>query len=206
MNELYQYIGDMKFPSHPRLEKALDRLTALLSDSGAEWLLGGSCGLWLQGVELPASPRDIDIYADLEDSDEVHEVLLSLATDAPVLDRSGIYVSKLSHYKVEEYAVELVGGFEVHARGIGYQVEVKNVFYPEAPPAADGLQLMPLAHELVFNLLRERPDRYMAIAKQIGKEPKRHIPLIRELVRRNRWSPDQASYLDRLVGTPGWFI
>ncbi|WFB60872.1 hypothetical protein [Paenibacillus sp. BR1-192] len=48
----------------PELEKALATAIHKLNQAPVAWLLGGSCCLLLQGVELGKPPRDIDIYAD----------------------------------------------------------------------------------------------------------------------------------------------
>lgn len=207
MNVVHRFTQSSGLPSFPRMEEAISRIYELLQglNANARWLIGGSCCLWLQGVELPAPPRDIDIYADLDDAGPVHSCLQRLAVDEPAVDRSGIYVSKLSHYNVLDCPVELVGGFEVHAKGLVYRVQVNGVLRAGAPEIAAGLGLMPLAHELVFNLLRERKDRVAAIVQHIEKEPGQHMHLLRELTQSNGWTKEQTALLERELGNPGWF-
>ncbi|WP_059043423.1 nucleotidyltransferase family protein [Paenibacillus rubinfantis] len=187
----------------------LTQALCTLADSCAEvegaWLLGGSCGLWLQGVSLAAAPRDIDVYADLATAARLHERLQPFATDQPRHDRSGLYSSQLSHYRIGESTVELVGGFEVRTARALYRTEVDLILAPAAQRVTlrdTALSVMPLAHELVFNLLRERPDRYLAIAAMIRREPERHMPLLDELLKRNEWSAELVGRLAELLDRP----
>ncbi|MGN8768158.1 hypothetical protein ACTNDP_00835 [Paenibacillus barengoltzii] len=182
-------------------------LCKLAESCGMEgnWLLGGSCGLWLQGVELATVPRDIDVYADLLTADRLHERLKSFATDQPRHDQSGIYTSRLSHYRIGESTIELVGGFEVHTNGAFYRTEIEAVLAPVAQRVKlrdSALWVMPLAHELVFNLLRGRPDRYLPIAGMMRNEPDRHLPLLDELLKRNEWSAEWVGRMAELLDRP----
>lgn len=191
--------------TYPELTEALKKLAAYRVETDGTWLLGGSCGLWLQGVPLAAAPRDIDVYADQEAARRLHERLSALATDEPRQDRSGQYVSLLSHYRLDGVTVELVGGFEVRTEGALYRTEVDGLLAREAPKVTlEGtlLPVMPLAHEFVFNLLRGRPDRYLAIAGVIRREPDRHLPLLCELLQRNRWSADLVGRMAELLERP----
>lgn len=67
------------------LEAALASISEVLDLSWLEkppvWLLGGSCGLLLHGVQLSAPPRDIDLYADLEDAEVLHSALSCYSVD-----------------------------------------------------------------------------------------------------------------------------
>lgn len=203
-NELQAYLVRHQLPSYPLLETAISRLAQLLSGSGVHWMLGGSSGLWLQGVKLASAPRDIDLYADLEAAAIIHEHLKELAIDEPIEDRSGIYVSRLSHYNVENASAELVGGFEVHSEGISYHVEVSGYLWEAGPEIISGLHLMPLAHELVFNLLRNRQDRVEAIKAEISRQAGPHRKVLDTMVQREGWTPEQTATLDRKLGGPGW--
>lgn len=191
--------------AYAELTEALCKLAASCEDVEGAWLLGGSCGLWLQGVALAAAPRDIDVYADLETAGRLHERLQPFATDQPRHDRSGLYSSQLSHYGIGASTVELVGGFEVRTAGAFYRTEVESVLAPVAPRVTlrdIAFPVMPLAHELVFNLLRERPDRYLPIASMIRKEPDRHLPLLDELLKRNGWSAELVGRMAELLDCP----
>lgn len=191
--------------AYAELTEALGRLAAGCEGVEGSWLLGGSCGLWLQGVTLSTAPRDIDVYADLATASRLHERLERFATDQPRHDQSGLYTSLLSHYRIGEATVELVGGFEVHAAGAYYRTEVEVLLAPAAQRVTlrdTAFPAMPLAHELVFNLLRERPDRYLPIAAMIRKEPERHLPLLDELLQRNEWSANWVGRMAELLNTP----
>lgn len=193
---------EQEVKSSSKLIYALQELHMRIGRSEARWLLGGSCGLWLQGVGLATGPRDVDVYADYRDARILHGLLKDLAVDEPRLDESGIYSSELSHYSLGEYSLELVGGFRIETDSSSYTTEVTEVLAPEAQQIAlegASLPLMPLAHELLFNLLRSRQDRYQAIAEVITTEPTRHVPLLKLLIARNRWSREHQRLLEELL-------
>lgn len=167
------------------------------------WLLGGSCSLLLQDVTLDKPPRDIDIYTDTGGVQPLHESLASMAVDAPRLDQEGIYSSILSHYEIEKVPIELVGGFEVKSNGSSYCVEIDQLLYPAAPESqiqGATVRLMPLSHELVFNVLRDRPDRYVAIAEAMLRDMDHHMPLLQQLLSRNQLHGEYRMVLNRLTG------
>lgn len=180
--------------------EALQKLHSLLAEKNAAWLVGGSCGLLLQGVELAQPPRDLDLYVDIEAAAAVHEALEEFATDRPVKSQTGIYVSLLSHYQMANVSIEVVGGFEVFAGHSHYKVEVNSLlatFDVSYKLLGKRIGLMPLAHELVFNILRQRPDRYLAIAEKIRLNPSEYLTALNKIVERNTFSAD---FMDKLNG------
>lgn len=188
-----------------QLREALQSLSLRCKEAEGMWLLGGSSALWLQGVQLHAAPRDIDVYVDRNEADVLHHILRDTALDEPRLDTSGCYVSQLSHYRLNGMPVELVGGFEIKTEGGHYRTEVTDTLAPSAPTAELGeatLRLMPLAHEFIFNVLRSRPDRYLAIAEVIRRDPKRHMPLLFLLLKRNRWTSETIITMAELLNEP----
>ena len=62
------------------------------------------------------------------------------------------------------------------------------------------VRLMPLSHELVFNVLRDRPDRYVAIAEAMLRDMDHHMPLLKQLLRRNQLHGEHRMVLNRLTG------
>lgn len=58
---------------------------------------------------------------------------------------------------------------------------------------------MPLSHELVFNVLRARPDRYEATAAAILLNPNEHLPLLSKILTRNRLNMQHRSTLSGLL-------
>jgi hypothetical protein len=182
------------------LSNALRQVQLCLRDVKEPWLVGGSCGLLLQGVPLQATPRDLDLYTDSQEAALIHQALSDYSIDAQIEDESGIYKSVLSHYEVCGIRVELVGGFEVAALNSLYKVEAaflakSNLLEIDLPVRDNegsmaavpvpALKLMPLEHELLFNLMRSRPDRYEAIAPVMRS---RHVGLTKtmsELIQRN---------------------
>ncbi|WP_133253929.1 nucleotidyltransferase domain-containing protein [Paenibacillus xerothermodurans] len=179
---------------------ALGQAEHLLRNVSDPWLLGGSCGLLLQGVPLQKTPRDLDLYADVSGAKEIHDRLSAYSIDEPVDDESGIYRSVLSHYDIHGIIVELVSGFEVIAFDSCYKVEAAFLHSYHAhelvltdalssgeqdSPAPVRLKVMPLEHELLFNILRDRPDRYTAIAEELRERKGGVTPAMRDLLARN---------------------
>jgi hypothetical protein len=168
------------------------------------WLIGGSCGLVLQGVEVSASPRDLDIYIDEEGAAAFHDALVRYATDKPSYSETDKYRSTLSHYVIEGVPVELVAGFEVCVPGAAYRVDISGLmsfFAPEAIVMNTPVRLMPLPHELLFNLLRDRPDRYIAIAETMRPQLVDHLPAICTMVEGNRLDAEWVARMASLLGT-----
>jgi hypothetical protein len=63
------------------------------------------------------------------------------------------------------------------------------------------IKLMPLEHELLFNLLRSRPDRYEAIAAVMRSRMTEMSETMCELIRRNTWSDRVIEQLMQLLQT-----
>jgi hypothetical protein len=61
---------------------------------------------------------------------------------------------------------------------------------------------MPLAHELVFNVLRNRADRYEAIAQAMRYDPASHLPALEGILSCNRFSEAVTGRINRLLGLP----
>ncbi|NHN28736.1 nucleotidyltransferase domain-containing protein [Paenibacillus agricola] len=192
------------------LSIALRQVVVLLKDVKASWLVGGSCGLLLQGVPLTAAPQDLDLYVDSEGAQELHYALSAYSTDQQLEDRTAIYRSILSHYSVAGTNVELVGGFEVNTNGCLYNVEVDFLseqysqiykLFLEDSPATNKhvLRLMPLEHELLFNLLRNRPDRYEAIAAVMRSRSSKISKALEALLERNMFSEAIIQELNKLL-------
>jgi hypothetical protein len=188
----------------PQVLQALEMLQKALQDSGVKWLVGGSCGLLLHGIELAQRPRDLDIYLDEHEVETLFHDLQNWALDLPQISSTEIYTSSLSHYLVADMQVEAVGGFSVHKNGSLYHAEAAYFLQHYALKVeVQGIVLavMPLAHELLFNMLRDRPDRYEVIAAAMLLKPELHIPILQDLIERNQWEPEFMLRLDKLLGT-----
>lgn len=188
------------------LKHALQRVCDRLGQAGNCWLVGGSCGLLLQGVRLGAMPRDVDVYADDVHVNALHGLIKDLAVDEPEVSETDTYHSTLSHYKLDGYVMELVGSFKVRAMGSRYEVLVDKLLLKEARMVMIGdvrVPLMPLGHELVFNVLRERPDRYEAIAAAMRTDLGKHVPLLKRISETCRLSEAHAAFIDGLLGLNG---
>jgi hypothetical protein len=99
--------------------------------------------------------------------------------------------------------IEIVGGFEVKAEQSDYKVEVSDVMLElqVRQLIGDGsvIGLMPLAHELIFNLLRNRPDRYVDIASQMRTNPKYYLPALNKLLLHNTFSIQIIAKINALL-------
>lgn len=183
------------------IERALGVMAGRLADSGADWVVGGSAGLMLRGLELPSPPRDLDVYADVGDCALIHERLSPYSADKPARSVAGIYESLLSRYEIAGVAVELVGGFVVSAGEGRYEVKVSDGLLKDAEwlelAGPEGLPLrvplVPLAHELWFNRLRGRADRFDLVADAMAANPERHEPALRRLEAANRLTAEAAA-------------
>jgi hypothetical protein len=182
--------------------EVLQQIHQLLAKKNVDWLIGGSCGLLLQGVELAQPPRDLDLYVDIEGAAAVHEALQAFATDQPLKSQTDIYVSLLSHYQMANVSIEVVGGFEVFAEHSHYKIEVGGfltTFGVSYKIEGNPIGLMPLAHELVFNILRQRSDRYVAIAEKIRQNPNEYLTALNKILERNTFSLNFINKLNELL-------
>ncbi|QCT02551.1 hypothetical protein E6C60_1836 [Paenibacillus algicola] len=192
----------MNVEDMPGLSRALQQLSVLLQDLSTPWLLGGSCSLLLQGVQLDKPPRDLDVYSDLEGIQALHEQLAAYALSQPRLDQEGMYKSVLSRYELDSIEAELVGGFEVCSGGSLYTVEME-LLYPAAPDVllhGTSVRLTPLSHELLFNVLRDREDRYQAIGQAIRYRPDQHHALLQDMLSRYTLNSEHTLRIQELAG------
>ncbi len=183
--------------------RALAIIAQAAESSDTQWLVGGSAGLMLRGLELNTRPNDLDLYADEEDAFRLHKLLLPFAVDAQQESMTGIYRSVLSHYSVEGVSVELVGGFEIKSGNSRYQVEVTDVLAPRKHIIEiDGYEIgiVPLAHEMWFNILREREDRIHLIAKELSKQPNEHLEAFLCIEATNELDAELVSKVHDLLG------
>ncbi|MFC5699873.1 nucleotidyltransferase domain-containing protein [Cohnella faecalis] len=182
---------------------ALAALADRLESCGAHWVVGGSTGLSIRGAELDRAPRDLDIYTDENQIPIMHAKLMELAMDMPTLSETELYRSVLAHYNAEGTVVELVGGFRVTALSSSYRTDVSAILYPQGDSVQiDGreVRLVPLGHELLFNLLREREDRAEAAGSLMRLEPEKHFPVLEKLLAANSISPEVAAKARRYAG------
>ena len=183
--------------------RALAVIAQAAAASGIQWLVGGSAGLMLRGLELNTRPNDLDLYADEEDAFRLHKLLLPFAVDAQQESVTGIYRSVLSHYSIEGVSVELVGGFEIKSGKSHYQVEVTDVLAPHKHIIVmNGYEIgiVPLAHELWFNILREREDRIHLIAEELSKQSNEHIEAFLCIEAKNELDAELVGKVHALLG------
>jgi hypothetical protein len=187
-------------PLPSALSEALRAAADRWSRVPSPWLVGGSCGLAFHAVPIDAAPRDLDIYVDAEGASAFHDALAEYATDEPQYNETERYRSVLSHYSIHGVTLELVAGFEVREPGALYRVDIAGAmraFALRADVFGKGIGVMPLAHELAFNLLRHRPDRYERIAAAMRGAPADHLPALVRILADNKFD---AAWRDRLLG------
>jgi hypothetical protein len=193
----------------PQVLQAMELLQKALQGSGVKWLVGGSCGLLLHGIELTQRPSDLDIYLDEHEVEDLFHALQKWALDRPQTSKTEIYISTLSHYLIADMQVEAVGGFSVHNNGSFYHAEAAYLLQNHALQVemqGAVLAVMPLAHELLFNMLRARPDRYEAIAYAMLLRPDKHLPILHDLIERNQWDPEFLIQLNQLLGGTSYIM
>jgi hypothetical protein len=182
--------------------QALEIIETLLQETHVDWLVGGSTGLLMQGVPIFQPPRDLDIYVDASDAALVYDTLQLYAMDQLIQSQTDIYDSALSHFQMGKVQVEVVGGFKVRVGHSQYKVEVCDLLMDYKVlygVTGKRIGLMPLAHEFIFNLLRQRPDRYLAIAEKMRSNPAVYLVPLNKIIERNIWAPDLINQINELV-------
>ncbi|GGG57574.1 hypothetical protein [Paenibacillus radicis (ex Gao et al. 2016)] len=184
-----------------RIESGLAAVAQL--GSGIDWVVGGSTGLMLRGLPLTSEPRDLDLYIDDADFDRLYNLLRPYAVDSPVVSVTDIYRSTLCHFELEGVSVELVGGFVVSAHGCRYETKVSELLKPLAERViVDGkyfVHTVPLAHELWFNVLRDRPDRYQLIMDAYIQDEARHEEALKQLESHNTFTPEMVKKVHQMI-------
>ncbi|MFS1512334.1 nucleotidyltransferase domain-containing protein [Chengkuizengella sp. SCS-71B] len=160
-----------------------------LESSEVDWYVGGSCGLLLQEISLEADPRDLDIQIETKFSPIIHSILQPYALDKPHFSETEIFKSLLSHYEIGGIEVELVAEFSVHSLTSDYKVDMSFLKKYSTVVNLNGFQIkvMPLAHEFIFNVLRNRPDRYLVAAEKMVSNKMRYFPALYEILKRNQF-------------------
>ena len=114
-----------------------------------------------------------------------------------------MYESTLCHYYVLGVQVEVVCDFRVQTLSCLYQVEVAVLatYFQEFAKLDESVNIpvIPLAHELLFNLLRQRSDRYVLIASWIELNPKLHVPALTYLLHIHTWSDEILQKVNEYV-------
>ncbi|CAM3969717.1 hypothetical protein L1N85_04005 [Paenibacillus alkaliterrae] len=186
------------------IHKVLAVIVRATEASQAKWIVGGSAGLMLRGLPLAAEPRDLDIYCDEEEVQAIYQALQDYACDEPTISTTSMYRSTLCHFRIHDMQVELVGGFQVTALGCQYVTEVKSLLIPYSESInIKGTNLsayvVPLAHELWFNQLRERDDRVQLITQAISSEASLHEEALQAIEFRNGFTEEAKEGIHRKI-------
>ncbi|MFF2482149.1 hypothetical protein [Paenibacillus sp. NPDC058071] len=190
-----------------RIESALAAIARLTGESGIAWVVGGSAGLMLRELPLSSDPGDLDIYVDESQMEPFCRLLMQYATDEPHVSETSMYRSVLCHLRMEGIEVEIVGGFVVNAIESRYEIEVQDALVPLSDAsvwlAPGGVTLVPLAHELLFNVLRGRADRCRLIAGAVAADLGRHGKALGVLESRNTLSDEVRAETARWIAECG---
>lgn len=111
----------------PDINTALSFLHDQLSPSGINWLVIGTCSLYLQGY--PVIPNDIDLLATPADAKEIAGILIHWLVDAGH-NPSNKFRSNFSGYLINGVHVELMGGLEVNTP-LGWALLSDHIHDPE---------------------------------------------------------------------------
>lgn len=187
---------------YERIQKALAVIIRATESSPVKWIVGGSAGLLLREIPLEAEPRDLDIYCDDDDVRTIYDLLYKYAIDEPELSVTDMYRSILCHFVIEGVQVELVGGFVVSAQGCRYETAVNELLLPLGERVTwDGntfeTVVVPLAHELWFNFLRERMDRVQVILKAYAEMPASHESALKAIELSNTFTVEAKRSLHK---------
>ncbi len=183
---------------------ALGTVAEVLKGKEAKWIVGGSTALMLRNLPLEKLPRDIDIYCDNTDFQEIYTCLKRYAVDEPSYSETSLYKSTLVHFVINEMSVELVGGFKVLAAGGSYETKVTDLlmFYGDCVKF-EGMRvpitIVPLAHELWFNQLRGRQDRVRLIADAYKEDPLSHAEALHAIEEDNQFLPSEIAWLHNCI-------
>lgn len=188
-----------------RMYKALAAVQKATQPKRANWVIGGSVSLMLRGLPLLSEPSDLDIYCDDEDVNTIYEALKPYVIDHPTISVTNIYRSSLSHYLIHETQVELVGGFQVNANGSLYKTMVNELLMPYSDKVVlldneSLVSIVPLAHELWFNYLRNRMDRVELIAHAYAEAPSMHESALLAIEASNQFTIEAKQHLHQLLG------
>ncbi|MDP5273788.1 nucleotidyltransferase domain-containing protein [Chengkuizengella axinellae] len=175
-----------------------------LENSEVDWYVAGSCSLVLQNISLNADPNDLDIQIKSKYSPVIHSLLQPYALDKPHYSESDHFRSLLSHYEVGGIEVEFVADFSVQVLKSDYIVDMNILKDYSTTVNVNGLMIkvMPLAHEFVFNILRDRPDRYIASAEKMKTNRSLYFPALFEILKRNHLDEIHVEKLSALLGEP----
>lgn len=143
-----------------------------LNRTDIPWLVGGSTACLLQNVPLTRKPNDLDIYTDRRFIDSLKQALAGWNIVAVHNMETERYSSYLSRCRVDTLDVEFSADLTVRTEHGQYDVEVGDLLAKHKIMTIMNdvsLPLIPLEHEMVFNLLRERSDRFRPISDTLKK-------------------------------------
>jgi hypothetical protein len=95
----------------PNIISALKTIAQKLEGQNIKWVVGASCGLALQGMDV--QPDDIDIITDEDGIFKISQCLVDYEVEAPKNAPSEIFDSLLSRYLINDCVVEVMGNFKI---------------------------------------------------------------------------------------------
>ncbi len=143
--------------------------------SGVRWLVGGSVGSVLHGVEIGTKPNDLDIDTTGEGSLSLEALLSRYVQEPLAFSETSLYRNHFGRLNICGVKVDLIGDLDVKHPAFVHRFRITpDVWCKRAIILIDGFQvgLTPLEHQLILNLIRGREDRIQPIASYL----RRHGP------------------------------
>lgn len=159
----------------PKLKAAIVAISGRSAGSGIEWLVGGSVGAILHGVQLDAPPRDLDIDTTGPGAYSLEARLSEYVQEAVTLSETPLYRNYFGCLKIDGVEVDLVGDLDVKHKSFAHHFRITpEVWHKRTVVDVGGFEvgLTPLEHQLILNLIRGREDRTRPIAGYL----RRHGP------------------------------
>lgn len=156
------------------LRAALAQLVPLLNATGAPWVMGGSCCLALQGVDV--TPHDLDLCTDREGAYRIGEALRQVAVEQqPVRWGEGERIrSHRGLYQLGSVQVDIVGAAE-YREGEGWTNAVPPAEWQTTLVSLPGTRWMipvwTLEYELTAYRRLQREAKVKLIKDRLGAIP-----------------------------------
>ncbi|WP_128894452.1 hypothetical protein [Longirhabdus pacifica] len=182
----------------------IDKLDRCLKPQGVHYVIGGSSSLMLQHVELNQHPNDVDVYVAESDVLKAHDALKSYAIDTPRIIENGMFRSNMSGYVIHNMLVELVGGFQITTSATKFALIIDRdhpYHVSEVYVLGKRIAITSLAYEFVFNVIRERADRYIPIVQKMNKQMELHHDDLQRMLQHHIISMEHKNKISQLIHT-----
>ncbi len=182
----------------PRLEKALNIISRVLSEINARWVLVGGTASCLNGVEV--EPKDIDIIIE---ADKIYEVDKIFASNFQALRRvkyssSEVYSSHYGVFEILGVKVEIMAELKICGKPGCLEVDFEELYHHSRNLKIGdvNIRVAPLEWQLVANSMipgkKERVIKILKILRTKGV----NTDILNNIL--NKASPEVRIYLKTL--------